>query len=106
MNNKKKFVNIFGVLVSAFIVMGICINNHDSVSVLIDENIEALTNPDEPEWVGKKLKKVDCTCPNGNSGFTMKCKKDGDLEDCTATQQGSNACYKVNLSGVKKLCDF
>lgn len=107
MNKKKLFVSIFGVMVSAFVVMGISVNNHDSISLLVDENIEALSNADEPSWSGKKLKKESCTCPNGGSGFTLQCRTDGTLEDCTATQQGSNACYKVTLTGnLSLICNL
>lgn len=55
------------------------------------------------DWQGKKLKMVPCKCSNGDNGKTLKCDPAGDLEDCTVTQQGSNACYKVGLSGMK-LC--
>lgn len=106
MNKKKLIVGVFGVMVSAFAVMGISVNNHDSISLLVDENIEALTNSDEPSWAGKKIKKENCTCPNGEgSGFTLKCRTDGNLEDCSATQQGLTGCYKVSWTGsVTQLC--
>ena len=107
MNKKKLFVSIFGVMVSAFAVLGISVNNHDAISLLVDENIEALTNSNgEPSWQGKKLKKLSCTCGN-KSGFTLQCRTDGDLEDCTATMQGSNACYKVTLTGgLSVMCNL
>lgn len=74
------------------------------------KNVEAISNPEpgggsgsDDSWKGKRLKTVSCTCSNGKSGTTLHCKTDGDLEPCTETQQGSNACYKVGLSGMK-LC--
>ena len=74
----------------------------EETSSLLEQNVEALTGGD----IGMenlKLKQVSCTCSNGKTGTTLKCRKDGDLEDCTPTQQGSNACYKASLSGLK-LC--
>ena len=55
----------------------------------------------------ERLKKVDCTCPEtGKSGFTLKCKTDGNLELCTPTQQGSEGCYKISLlGGLELLCE-
>lgn len=69
------------------------------------ENVEALTNREggSGNWEGKRLKMVDCRCSDGKSGKTLHCEPDGTLEPCTATQQGSKACYKVGLSGMK-LC--
>ena len=60
-------------------------------------NIEALAQ-DEGYNKGDKLKSVSCTCPNNKSGFSLKCRADGNLEQCTPTRQGSNACYKVKFS--------
>ena len=63
----------------------------------------------EESWEGKKLKGVTCTCPNNTKGFSLKCRDDGDLENCTSTQQGSNACYAEKVlfgitTGLKMLC--
>lgn len=62
-----------------------------------------LSDDGDAAFADKKLKQVSCTYPNGKSGTTLKCKTDGDLEKCTKTQQGSNACYKVGISSLK-LC--
>ena len=35
---------------------------------------------------------------DNKSGFSLKCRADGNLEQCTPTQQGSNGCYKVKFS--------
>ena len=62
-------------------------------------NIEALA--DDEAWKGKKLKVVDCVCPTTHkTGTTAKCEKDGTLEDCTKTQQGPSACYKLKFLNV------
>lgn len=60
-------------------------------------NIEALSASESSSWEGLKLKKVNCECPNGKSGFTAKCRTDGDKEACSATQQGLSGCYKVSI---------
>ncbi len=58
-----------------------------------------------------RLKDVECTCPSskgGKSGFSLRCRPDGNLEKCTSTQQGSNACYKAKISlnpSVEMLCE-
>lgn len=66
-------------------------------------NIEALAH-NENSWEGKNLKIVKCTCPNGSpSGYTLRCRSNGDLESCTITQQGSNACYEKDFT--KMLCE-
>lgn len=61
------------------------------------------TDPPPPE---KRLKKMSCTCPNGkkDDGFTLKCYTTGDLEKCTPTQQGSNACYEASWTGKITMC--
>lgn len=66
---------------------------------MFQANLEALTRVED--WEGKKLKIVSCTCPETQKkGDTFKCEDDGDLEPCTETQQGSNACYKAGFSGI------
>jgi hypothetical protein len=74
------------------------------MSDLTRANLEALTNGESVNEL--KLKQVQCRCPSdGKNGKTLKCFSDGDLEPCTSTQQGSNACYKVNvISRELKLC--
>ena len=48
---------------------------------------------------------VECVCADGKKGKTLKCTEDGDLEKCTESQQGSNACYKVSIvNGGLVLC--
>jgi hypothetical protein len=91
------------VLLATFIGKKAFNSHSNDVDALLMQNIESLSSPPEAPWEGKKLKQVDCTCTNGKSGTTLKCRTDGDLEKCTATQQGSNACYKVTFSGLK-LC--
>lgn len=85
-----------------------CLSNSDvRLSAIFGENIEALA-ADENFNPGDRLKDVTCECPNGKSGFSLKCRKDGDLEKCTVTQQGSNACYKAKISlnpGIAMLCE-
>jgi hypothetical protein len=77
------------------ILGGVAVNKHGMISLLVDQNVEALTDPTgEGWWEGMKIKVVDCKCSNGKEGISLRCKKDGNLEDCTATQQGSSACYK------------
>lgn len=70
---------------------------------LLMQNVEALASETEGGNDMGRLKQVSCTCSNGKTGVTLKCRTDGDLEPCTPTQQGSNACYKVGFSGLK-LC--
>ncbi len=52
---------------------------------------------------GDRLKKVNCECPNGDKGSTLRCKSDGDKELCSKTQQGSNACYSTKVLSLGKL---
>ena len=93
-------------IVCAVLTVGYTVHNvfpiAEEASSLLEQNVEALTS-DEVSVEKRKLKQVDCICSNGKRGTTLKCRIDGDLEDCTPTQQGSSVCYKVNLSGLK-LC--
>ena len=60
----------------------------------------------EDDWEGQRLKTVNCTCPGGKPrGISLRCSSIGDLESCTSSQQGSNACYKVGLFGIDMLCE-
>ena len=59
----------------------------------------------EDDWEGQRLKMVKCTCPNEKKGQTLRCSATGELESCTSSQQGSNACYKVGLFGISMLCE-
>lgn len=101
----KKNLLIFTCMLLMFVVAGlICANNKPTAIFLGSlSSVEAMAQNED--WKGKNLKLQDCTCSNGKTGKTAKCKSDGDLEACSATQQGLTACYKVNLSGVK-LCDL
>ena len=63
---------------------------------MLGYNVEALAQ-DEGYNKGDKLKSVSCTCPNNKSGFSLKCRADGILEQCTTTGQGSNGCNKVKF---------
>jgi hypothetical protein len=75
-------------------------------------NMQALSSgnsTDEKDWSKLKLEMVGCRCPEtGNNsnkrGETLRCTNTGKLENCSATQQGSNACYKVGFSGLSLLC--
>ena len=53
---------------------------------MLGYNVEALAQ-DEGYNKGDKLKSVSCTCPNNKSGFSLKCRADGNLEQCTPTRQ-------------------
>lgn len=84
-------------IIIAMLTSGLIVSHHDMITLLIDQNVEALSEDgEEPEpwWAGKKLKVVDCKCSNGKAGMTFQCRDDGDLEDCTSGQQGSAVCYK------------
>lgn len=72
---------------------------------LLAQNIEALALDGEAPPSVKRLKQVNCECTNGAKGTTLKCSPDGDLELCTPTQQGSNACYRLTLGGLKLCTD-
>lgn len=92
---------VCAVLTGSYTVHTVSLAANDTSS-LLEQNVEAITGGD----VGTenlKLKQVSCKCSNGKTGTTLKCRKDGDLENCTPTQQGSNACYRVSFSGLK-LC--
>ncbi|MDR0558984.1 MAG: hypothetical protein LBG92_02340 [Prevotellaceae bacterium] len=69
------------------------------------KNIDALSS--ETDWSKLKLEKVRCTCTIGgktNTGETLRCTDKGKLENCSTTQQGSNGCYKIGLTGMSLLC--
>lgn len=96
MKNKKCIIVYTSLMICAMILGGAVVNKHDMISILVDQNVEALTDPaGEGWWEGKKLKAVDCVCSNGDEGFTLLCKDDGTLEDCSATMQGSQVCYRT-----------
>jgi len=46
---------------------------------MLGYNVEALAQ-DEGYNKGDRLKSVSCTCPNNKSGFSLKCRADGNLE--------------------------
>lgn len=80
--------------ITGFISFG---DSNDFLQQMLGYNMEALAEG-EGYQKGDKLKSVKCTCPNNKSGFSLRCRADGNLEQCTSTQQGSNGCYKVKLS--------
>jgi hypothetical protein len=70
-------------------------------------NMQALSSgnsTDEKDWSKLKLKWVKCTCLDGKKGNSLRCSSNGDLENCSVTQQGSNACYKAKITGINMLC--
>ncbi|MBP3419563.1 MAG: hypothetical protein J6K74_03115 [Marinifilaceae bacterium] len=85
----------------------ICILSNFSKSELFLTNNEAITTGETNYNPGDRLKKVDCTCKNGKSGFSLRCKSNGNQELCSEIQQGSNACYKNNLieQDLKLICE-
>lgn len=62
---------------------------------------EAITTGETNYNPGDRLKQVRCKCPNGDKGYSLRCKSDGEGEDCIESQQGSNGCYTLTL---KLLC--
>lgn len=78
--------------------------NQEALASLSRGEIVPTDPPPTPEE--KRLKKEDCRCPGSNKddGFTLKCHSDGELEKCTPTQQGSNACYKASWTGNITMC--
>ena len=64
---------------------------------MLGYNVEALAQ-DEGYNKGDKLKSVSCTCPNNKSGFSLKCRADGNLEQCTPTRQAQMLVIKSNLA--------
>lgn len=100
----KTKILILSILVSAGVctsVMSFSIPEKENQ--LFVSNVEALSTPEE-SWKGKKLKVVSCTCPDGKSGSTLACRTDGNLEDCSETQQGLKGCYKI--LNQTKICDI
>ena len=82
----------------AFATYTVATKSQKEISNLTKQNLEALVQSTrESEDVVLRLKKVECRCTNGKVGFTLNCRIDGDLEECTPTQQGSKACYKLNI---------
>ncbi|MDR0683342.1 MAG: hypothetical protein LBG15_16110 [Dysgonamonadaceae bacterium] len=56
----------------------------------------------------ERLKLVTCRCMGSSTyGATYRCSTEGTREKCTATQQGSNACYQgtTNCVGTTMLCE-
>lgn len=103
---KQKKIVLSAMVVCAVLTGGYTVRNVFPTTVatssLLEQNVEALTSDDLGTEV-LRLKDVSCKCSNGKKGHTLKCRTDGNLEECTPTQQGSKACYSVNLSGMK-LC--
>jgi hypothetical protein len=80
--------------------------NH-AMQLVSFQTISALTQ-ESNNWEGKKLKLVECTCKINNKdriGDTFRCRINGNLEQCTITQQGSNACYNVGMFGISIMCE-
>ena len=64
---------------------------------MLGYNIEALAQ-EEGYNKGDKLKSVSCTCPNNKSGFSLKCRADGNLEQCTPPNKAQMLVIKSNLA--------
>lgn len=98
---KVRFILLSSMLATTMLIqlLGVTISNYpnDFLQQIVGFNIEAFAQG-EGYNKGDKLKAVKCTCPNQKKGFSLRCRQDGNLESCTPTQQGSNACYKAKLS--------
>jgi invasion protein IalB len=96
---KNKFIYLLTLLIifvcATTAMIAFKINETDNKMFVIMNEVHALASPES--WEGKKLKKVDCTCPNKDKGWSLRCRTDGDKEQCTASQQGSNACYQTKV---------
>lgn len=100
-------------LATSFILGMIIVNvfwvtSKNNSSLLLEQFLsfkqEALADVSGENTEVKRLIKEDCKCSNGKDGFTLKCDTKGDLEKCTPTQQGSNACYRISLGLDLVLC--
>ena len=104
---QKKITYVFALCVCLALNASLFLVTHE-INVRINSvftDIEALSNREE-WWEGKKLEIVNCECGKSH-GHSFRCRKPGSYESCTATQQGLNGCYSVNLlppSG-KLLCE-
>ena len=101
--------SVFVLACVTFASYTVATKSQKDISNLTKQNLEALVqstregNDDNDNVL--RLKQVECRCTNGKVGFTLKCYVDGDLEECTPTQQGSKSCYKVNILQQKvELC--
>jgi len=106
--------NFFGTMVVAAVLFGTYTYNEIPNEKIFTDfslaNIEALANGNTGESSSSygRLKVVNCKCDNGKSGYTLRCRPDGGLEQCSSTQQGLRACYKTQLSinkPVDLICD-
>ena len=109
---KKSTVALFMLLVTGLLLVMGGIKNlklSESNMVFLLSGVEAFAQ--DEAWTGKKLKDVTCSCNDGSgkTGFSVKCRNDGTLESCSATQQGSASCYTEKSMmgvtiGLKKAC--
>ena len=76
---------------------------------LLFSNVEILTDDENIQWDQLRLEIKDCVCNSGikKTGKTLQCTEEGTLEQCSETQQGSNACYDAHLfpPGINILCE-
>lgn len=79
----------------------ICTTTNPPHKNLFSAQPEAITTGETNYNPGDRLKKMKCRCPNGDTGNSLRCKSDGEGENCTEIQQGSNGCYTLTL---KLLC--
>ena len=86
----------FGILliVVSVTLTTMCITAYLPYKNLFSAKPEAITTGETNYNPGDRLELVDCRCNDGTEGSTLRCKKTGDRELCSSTQQGSNACYK------------
>ena len=106
MSMKKIYIAIAAVLFAAASVATVfAVRSHNRMDDFFRANVDALSRYESPSEDEKRLKMVECVCADGKKGKTLKCTEDGDLEKCTESQQGSNACYKVSIvNGGLVLC--
>lgn len=95
-------ISFFMMLTTILLVKGGLDTKTNSGFSLFLSGVEALAQ--DEAWVGKKLKLTTCKCSNGDKGRTFKCASNGDLENCTAIQQGLKGCYEFDNTLVM-LCE-
>ena len=100
LNTMKKLFSIMAVATALF--AGYSAYSGQNSNELTDvalANVEALAGAtDDSSQDYGKLKIVNCKCDNGKSGYTLRCRPNGTLEKCSATQQGLIGCYKTKKS--------
>ena len=89
------------IVVVSITLTTMCITANLPYKNLFSAKPEAITIGETNYNPGDRLKKMKCRCPNGDTGNSLRCKSDGEGENCTEIQQGSNGCYTLTL---KLLC--